>query len=73
MSWLFVSDGQSTGAAASALAMRAQGWFLHGSVYVSMLLSQPVPFPFPTVSTRPFSTSAFLFLKGRLLMRKPRA
>ena len=31
--------------------------------------SQPVPFASPTVSTRPFSTSAFLFLKGRLLIR----
>ena len=69
MSWLFASGGQSTGAAESALAMRAQGCFPRGGVCVSMLLSQPVPFPSPTVSTRPFSTSAFLFLKGRLLMR----
>ena len=38
-------------------------YFTHGSVYMSILISQFIPpFPSPTVSTSPFSTSASVFL-----------
>ena len=51
VSWLFTSDGQSTGASASVLPMNIQGWFPLGLIGLISLLSKGLSRIFSSTTT----------------------
>ena len=67
MSWLFASDGQSTGASASVLPMDIQGWFPSGLTGLISLLPKDSQESYPIPQFKSISSSLLSLLYGPTL------